>query len=216
MKHDTEVFISKDLMKLPEFRPEEIEIDRPFKMYKETGSGKYGPIFFNEVERQTLNQGPGVVFHPSVDFEFTPEKFQRAIEVITSFPIPGATQLEYEQGYKYVGKIVEPIIDVRNMVGNVWGGWQNLIGDNPLSDQRYDFKESYEYADFLLNIGPYQLKQQIQDMSFGKFTNLSGQSDYYVISNGRHRMLIFLALSEMGCEVNLTNVETMAYKQDNK
>lgn len=186
-----------------------------WKFWKESEPRDYPPFLFDEGQRRKLDAGVGVTVLPRRDFTLSKAKLERVLKAISAQQVSSGHSLRITDQYDYQGKVDPGEIDVREMVGvNFDPSWAGLVdGIGKPAGRTSTMKEVYRYARFILKSGPYRLKDFIKDIRLEIFEEPTGQRRFYVEANGRHRMLTFLALSEMGCEVRFSNMSLPCYKR---
>lgn len=195
---------------IPEYDPEKFSDAKPWQLYVEPQGGGLEPFMFNEQKRRDLENGPGLYIIAPENFELTEEKLRAALQKLSDEPTQSVREL-INIGVNYSD--IEPIKSERFNVDECVGsfepcGWSGLVEGmgEPRSLRTPDVQRVLGYAKQIVALGPYAARAFVQDMYMCVYEDEQGNAKYFVDGDGRHRMMTFKALSELGYVVELENV----------
>jgi len=198
--HDISVFNQSQVV-------EEVPL---YKMWKEDTPG-YRPFLFDEGRRRELEQGPNMSIIKLEGFNLTLDNLSAALGKLSEQKIPSLRDL-IDQGVRY--SQIDPIdpgeFDISQVVGTYDGGWSGLVEGmgKPRSGSTPSVGRIFKYVKWILAMGPYKRREFIRDIGLSAYYDKKKDGwQFWVSTNGRHRMMTFKALADLGCTIKFTKMK---------
>jgi len=150
-------------------------------------------------------------------FELNKGKYESTAWELSNRRVNSIEELR-KQGYEYVNdkKVYPTPIEIRIMEiegTETTHGWSGLIAGvgekiNPPVARLQTLEESFRHAQELLNMRPEERNQLIGDIDLVELGGF-GSRQFFVDSDGRHRILTLKVLSELGCYISISGVKVI-------
>lgn len=203
-----------------EFDMSKWNADVPLHTYfrEKLPNGDY--FYYSEAERRALLSGPDIQINTPQGFVLDKNKLRDSLRRLSEKDTFSMRRL-FDSGVHY--SVFDTFnfdkINVDEVVGtfnpNSWSGLVEGMG-KPTSQRTPTVDEVYNYANNILKMGPYMLRQYVQDINFSVFFTDDKIRQFFVDRNGRHRIMTFLALSDLGCEITFSNMEVNFLERRNE
>jgi len=168
---------------------------------------------YPEGKKRILDTGQRVEISKPPGFILDRDKFADALRSVSTRRTENIREL-MKKGITYAGSEDPGKFGAQEVVGcNEPNDWPKVIdtkGFAPRSDTTID--QAYKYAKLILEMSDYRLREFIEDIHFSIYTTPSGERKFFVDYNGRHRVTTLMALADMGCEVNFSQMKVSILK----
>lgn len=202
--------MDSELGPIPKYDPDKFSDAQLWQLYEEKQGGNLEPFVFSEQERRNFEQGSALYVKTPENFELTEDMLRSELEKLSNALTQSVRELT-SIGVNYSD--IDPIMSERFNVDEVVGsyepnGWSGLVEGlgAPRSMRTPDVKKVLSYAKQIIAFGPYAARAFVADMHMSVYSDDEGKAYYFVDGDGRHRMMTFKALSNLGCEIELENV----------